>query len=146
MVYGRIDNDDDLTFTDLGKLKREVCELDGEIDEVMAGMVELWEEIKDHCLESNYGHYTQLQIGLTDLSKAVSTFLSSSSKRPRGKIEFMFNNAIEYFGGGEFMAEHSGYEQKSCRVLDTLQKFGKIKNLCLTAIDQSEEEYHYLEW
>ena len=73
MVSGLIDdNDDDLTLTNLGKLEQEVYELDGEIDEVMAGIVEIWEEIKDHCLESKYGHYTQLHVGLTDLSKTAS--------------------------------------------------------------------------
>ena len=146
MVSELIDDDDDLTITDLGKLEKEARKLDGEIDEAMAGIVELWDKTKDHCHNSNYGHYTQLQVSLMDLSKAVNKFLGSSSKRPRGKIEFIFNNAIEYVGGGEFMAEHGGYEQTNCRVLDTLQNFGKIKDLCLAAIDESEEEYQHAEW
>ena len=34
-------------------------------------------------------------------------------------------------GGREFIAEHSGYEQTNCRVLDTLQNVGNIQILCL---------------
>ncbi len=123
------EDNDDLTLTELQQLKEDVTQLDDEIDNIMNDMNDLLEEINDHCLDSKYGHYCQLQIRLSDFSKSLAKFLSNGSKRPRGKMEFIFNNAIEYVGGGVFMAEHSGYEQTNGRALNTLQNFTKKSSL-----------------
>jgi len=56
----------------------------------------LWEKCKEHAVQTNYGHYVQLQIGSMSFYSALLKMLSPKSKRPRGKLEFVFNNAIEH--------------------------------------------------
>ena len=133
-----LQEDEDLTLTELVELEKEVSALDEDIAESVTKMNELWINCRKHNIESKYGHYVQLLVGLSELYKALTKFLASNSKRPRGKIEFIFNNAIEFVGGGEYMAEHSGYEQTNGRALNTLKNFADVKALCLSAIDSSD--------
>ena len=92
------------------------------------------EDCKEYADSTNYAHYIQLQKGTIAFNEALEKFLSGSSKRPHGKLEFIFNNAIEYIGGGQFMAEHSGFELTNGRALDTLEKFDKIAELQMCAL------------
>ena len=133
-----LQEDEDLTLTELVELEKEVFALDEDFAESVTKMNELWINCRKHNIESKYGHYVQLLVGLSELYKALTKLLASNSKRPRGKIEFIFNNAIEFVGGGEYMAEHSGYEQTNGRALNTLKNFADVKALCLSAIDSSD--------
>ncbi|KAL7525991.1 hypothetical protein ACHAWF_001590 [Thalassiosira exigua] len=90
----------------------------------------IWEQCKAHYETSKYGHYLQLQIGLADFLASSSKFMSEGSKRPRGRMEFVFNNAIEHIGGGCFMAEHSGFEQTNGRAMNSLKRFNNIAAVC----------------
>ena len=51
----------------------------------------------------------------------MTTFLQKKSKRPRGPLKFVFNNAIEHLGGGQYNPEHGGYEQTNGRALNSLK-------------------------
>ena len=133
-----LQEDEDLALTKLVELEKEVSALDEDIAESVTKMNELWINCRTHNIESKYGHYVQLLVGLSELYKALTKFLASNSKRPRSKIKFIFNNAIEFVGGGEYMAEHSGYEQTNGRALNTLKNFANVKALCLSAIDSSD--------
>ncbi|KAL7540284.1 hypothetical protein ACHAWF_006640 [Thalassiosira exigua] len=108
-------------------------DIDAQIAALTARAKEIWNQCKEHSEASNYGHYLQLQVGLTDFYAALSKYLAQESKRPRGMLEYVLNNAIEHIGGGEFMAEHSGYEQTNGRALNSLSKFDKIAEVCKSA-------------
>ena len=67
----------------------------------------------------------------------MSTFLQKKSKRPRGRLEFVFNNAIEHLGGGQYNPEHGGYEQTNGRALNSLKKFSVVAAACEVTYDES---------
>ena len=68
--------------------------IDVEIENLREQADALWESCKKHAVDTNYGHYIQLQIGLMSFYSALLKLLSPNSKRPHGKLEFVFNNAI----------------------------------------------------
>lgn len=96
-------------------------------------------EVIDHAEESGYAHGTQLYQGMMLFHDGLSKFLSSSSKRAHGKLEFIFNNALEYIGGGKFSAENGGFDQTNGRALSSLEKFDDIAEVCVKAFGQNSE-------
>ena len=77
-----LQEDKDLTLTELVELEKEVSALDEEIAESVTKMNELWIKCRTHNIESKYGHYVQLLVGLSELYKALTKFLASNLKRP----------------------------------------------------------------
>ena len=93
----------------------------------------LLEECKNHSDETGYGHYLLLQKGLMTFYTGIVQFLSGSSKKPHGKLEFVFNNALEHIGGGKFSAENGGFDQTNGRGMNTLEKFDDVAEVCILA-------------
>ena len=122
-----------MTLSELSDAADEIAELESSVEDATKKIADLWEQCPEHCSSSGYGHYCKLQVGLSELYQALNKFTSDKSKRPRGKIEFLFNNLIESIGGGEFMAEHGGFEQTNGRALNTLQKFPEIVSVILSS-------------
>ena len=100
------------------------------------------EKIKKHADASKYGHYTQLHKGLVTFYEALMKFLSNSSKRPRGRLEIVFNNAVEYIAGAQYMAEHSGYELTNGNALNALEKFDSVAHACVNTYGPSDPNYN----
>ena len=101
----------------------------------------LMEKCGEHSNTTLYGHYIQLQIGLDSFQDALAKFLKEKCKRPRGLLEFMFNNSIKQLGVGEFIAEHSGYEQTNGRALNTLKNFKAIDAAQIAAYDETHPSH-----
>ena len=115
-----------MTLVELRDAADELAELESEVEEATCKISNLGEQCREHLSVSGYGHYCKLQVGLSELYSSLSKLLLEKPKRPRGKIEFLFNNLIESVGGGEFMPEHGGFEQTNGRAMNTLQNFDEI--------------------
>ena len=120
-------DDDDSVFEDVRlsdtvrteALQEEVQTLNLKINQLHLEADELLEEARKHSDETKYGHYILLHKGLVEFESALKKFLATKCKRPRGLLEFVFNKAIELFGG-EFMQEHSGFEQTNKNAMVSL--------------------------
>ena len=88
-----------MTLSELSDAADEIAELESSVEDATKKIADLWEQCREHCSSSGYGHYCKLQVGLSELYQALNKFTSDKSKRPRGKIEFLFNNLIESIGG-----------------------------------------------
>ena len=91
-------------------LEEEINTLNSKINDLFKEAEELLVKCIDHSENTKYGHYIQLRKGLVEFEAALKKYLKDKCKRPRGFLEFVLNNAIELFSG-QFMAEHSGFEQ-----------------------------------
>ena len=121
--------EDELSDEQRDAIEKEIERLPKEADD-------LWEKCKEHSEATKYGHYLQLHIGLTSFYNALDKYLSPSSKRPRGLLEFVLNKSIELFSGA-FMAEHSGFEQTNGRALKSLEKFKEIASVCVASYEST---------
>ncbi len=124
-------------FDDDGS-EEEQCET--ELEEVITQLSAEAQFFRDayteHATESHYGHYVQLNHGCTTFMAAIKRY-QAKSKRPKGKLEYVFTKAIEQrgIGNGKYMAEHSGYEQTNGNALKSLENFDKIVKVCISACD-----------
>lgn len=118
-------------------------EYNSDIAQLEAEAKDIYEKCNGHALETNYAHNLALGIGYTRLSTALKKFLSNSSKRPHGVVEFVLDKAIEQrgIGGGKYMAEHSGFEQTNGNGLNSLMNFEKIAKACISIHRESDQEY-----
>ena len=91
-------------------LEEEVDKLNAKINDLYKQVDDLLKNLTDHSENTKYGHYILLRKGLITFEAALKKYLKDNCKRPRGFLEFVLNNAIELFSG-QFMAEHSGFEQ-----------------------------------
>ena len=91
-------------------LEEEVGQLNAKIDDLYKKVDELLKNLREHSENTKYGHFILLRKGLITFEAALKKYLKDNCKRPRGFLEFVLNNAIELFSG-QFMAEHSGFEQ-----------------------------------
>jgi hypothetical protein len=84
-------------------------------------------------------HHAQLLHGLRTLVGALTKYLSGSSKRAHGKLEYMFDLALQTIGGGSFSAEHGGREQTNGKAMISIEKFDEIMDVCIASIaDESD--------
>jgi len=128
------------------RLEKEIEKIEKQIDTHRTAANEAWEKVKDHSESSDYGHLCQLEIGLSELLKALTKFLAEKSKRPRGPLEYIFTKAVELLGGGRCMAENGGFDQTNGRALVTLQNFDTIVDVCLTAYDLESPTNDWRVW
>ena len=98
-----IDDEDEVTPNVVPRdvLKEEVDKLNAKINDLYKRVEDLLKDLTNHSENTKYGHY---------IEAALKKYLKDKCKRPRGFLEFVLNNAIELFSG-QFMAEHSGFEQ-----------------------------------
>jgi hypothetical protein len=86
-------------------------------------------------------HHAQLLQGTRSVIDALEKFLSPSSKRSQGKLEFIFNLALQSIGGGSFSAEHGGHEQTNGKAMISLENFDAIIDVCILSLtNESDEE------
>lgn len=107
---------DDIPFVPDEVLEEEVRDLNQRINQQYKVVKELPQKCNQHSDNTKYGHYIRLVKGLTEFQSTLNNYLNKKCKRPQGFIEFALNNAIELFGG-QFMAEHSGFEQTNKNAL-----------------------------
>ena len=105
-------------------LQQEINELNQRINQLYKDAEELAKTCVEQVDRTKYGFYIQLQKGLSSLDSAITKYRSNKCKRPRGFLEFAFNNAIELFGG-QFMAEHSGFELTN---KNALVRFNEVRH------------------
>ena len=110
-------------------------EIQKQIEEQLNHYDDLLEECKGHSDETGYGHYILLRKGLITFYTGLVQFLSGSSKKPQGKLEFVFNNALEHIGGGKFSAENGGFDQTNGRAMNTLEKFNEVADVCVLSYE-----------
>ena len=97
-------------------LEEEVDKLNAKINDLYKRVEDLLKDLTNHSENTKYGHYILLRKGLITFEAALKKYLKDKCKRPRGYLEFVLNNAIELFSG-QFMAEHSGFEQTNKNVM-----------------------------
>ena len=116
-------------------------QLEKEIELYRTKAREEWKMCKEHAETSGYDHYLQLHAGLLLFKEGLTMFLSGSSKKPHGKLEFVFNNALEHVGGGLFSAENGGFDQTNGRAMNSLEKFDDVADVCVRAYESSDPIY-----
>ena len=107
-----IDDEDEVAQNNVPRevLEEEVDKLNAKINDLYKRVEDLLKDLTNHSENTKYGHYILLRKGLITFEAALKKYLKDKCKRPRGFLEFVLNNAIELFSG-QFMAEHSGFEQ-----------------------------------
>ncbi|EJK58477.1 hypothetical protein THAOC_21391 [Thalassiosira oceanica] len=106
--------------------------IDTQIEQLRARANAVLVELEEHAEASSYGHFVQLQLGLVTLHDALDKFLKDSSKRERGKLEYVFNQSIQVFGG-TYGDQHGGFNLTNGRILRELENFDKIATACRAA-------------
>jgi hypothetical protein len=87
-------------------------------------------------------HHAQLLQGVRTLVDALTKFLSGSSKRAHGKLEYMFDFALQTIGGGSFSAEHGGREQTNGKAMISIENFDEIMDVCIYSLSDEPDEEH----
>ena len=91
------------SYLDLKKSEEEIA---NETEKLHGSADGIWEKCKEHAEASKYGHYIQLHMGQMTFCEGLVKFLSLASKIPNGKLEFIFNHALQFIGGGKFEVEN----------------------------------------
>ena len=63
-----------------------------------------------------------------------------SPKKPKGPAEFVFNRAVEAFGGVRYRAEHGGYELSNADGIKVLEAWDKIVGVVSQVCDCDGEK------
>jgi AAA15 family ATPase/GTPase len=82
----------------------------------------------EQARDSGLANLVKLRKGAGILSKELTKYLLSSSKKPRGEAEFVFLKAVEIYGDN-FQAEHGGFELTHGDGIDMLEEWEMICKL-----------------
>ena len=124
-----------VSYLDVQKSSKQ---LEKEIELYCTKAWEEWKICKEHAETSGHAHYLQLHAGLLSFKEGLTMFLSGSLKKPHGKLEFVFNNALEHVRGGLFSAETNGFDQTHGRAMNSLEKFDNVADVCVRAYESSD--------
>ncbi|KAL7536007.1 hypothetical protein ACHAXR_006865 [Thalassiosira sp. AJA248-18] len=131
------EGNEDESDSDSEEEESTVAHIDEQITALREKAEDIWNECQNHAETTKYSHFVDLQIGNASFYKALTTFLQNKSKRPRGRLEFAFNNAIDVIGGGGYNAEHGGFEQTNGRAINSLENFSDIADVCEATYDET---------
>ena len=96
-------------------------------------------EEDDDATEANF--YAQFLHGTQNLMVALTKFLSpSSSKQAHGKLEYWFDWALQFIGGGSFSPEHGERDQTNGKGKKLLEKLNAIMDACIVALTKKSDE------
>ena len=78
--------------------------------------------------------------GAEEMEKLITTYLKSSSRKPRGRAEYRYNQAFEVIARVFFRAEHSGFELSNADGIKALEKWAEICEYTIASYDANSED------
>jgi hypothetical protein len=105
------------------------------IDWAEAQVQKLRQDLELHLIESGLGRRSQLCRGADTIVKGIKEYLDPKNKRPRGKAEYVYNQAIPIFANVKYRKEYGGTSLSHRDNMQVLAAWDKVCKAVLVAFD-----------
>jgi hypothetical protein len=109
------------------------------IERAKVQLQKIREDLESHLIESGLGRHNQLRRGAEKVIKGIKVYMDPKSKKPKGKAEYVFNQAIPIFAKVNYRKEYGGYQLSHRDNIQVLQAWDKVRVVVCAAFDDDPD-------
>jgi hypothetical protein len=115
------------------------------IDRAEAQLQKLLQDLELHLVESGLGRHNQLRCGAETVVKGIKEYLDPKNKQPRGKAEYVYNQAIPIFAKVKYRKEYGGATLSHRDNIQVLAAWDKVCEVVLAAFDGHPDQQAHIQ-